>query len=93
MVSSEARQAIHEIQKQRELYSVEELQKVLFSLGYEVPRNTLYLAMKWTGWLKLRLVRERLLEVKREIPKRYPFDGLRQLVKWPLLADREEDLG
>ena len=74
------------------LYEVVSLQKALFQLGYSIPRNILYDAMKTTGWIKLFLIRERLLMLKKSIPKEFPFTGIRQLVKWPLLVDRAEDL-
>lgn len=75
-----------------ELYTVIGLQKALFSLGHPIPVDDLYAALKGSGWIKLRLIRDRLLDSKREIPKHTPFDGIRQIIKWPLLVDRNEDL-
>lgn len=77
---------------QQELYSLCSLQKALFSLGYAIPKDDLYFALKATGWIKLRLIRDRLLEAKKKMPKQYPFDGVRNLIKWPLQVDRNEDL-
>jgi hypothetical protein len=76
----------------RELYTVEGLQRCLFELGYSVPMDDLYTALKAAGWIKLRLIRDRLLETKRGIPKRDPYAGLRHLVKWPLGVSRHADL-
>jgi hypothetical protein len=73
------------------LYSVIELQKFLYSKGYSIPLDDLYEAMKETGWIKLFLIRERLLDLKKKIPKGEPFDSLRHIVKWPLLVDRFDD--
>jgi hypothetical protein len=73
------------------LYSVIELQKLLFSRGYSVPLEDLYDAMKETGWIKLFLIRERLLDLKKQIPKGEAFDSLRHIIKWPLLVDRNKD--
>jgi hypothetical protein len=75
-----------------ELYTVIGLQKALFALGHDVPLDNLYAALKGTGWIKLRLIRDRLLETKRAMPKHTPFDGVRHLIKYPLLVDREADL-
>ena len=75
-----------------ELYTVIGLQKSLYSLGYSIPIGDLYSALKGNGWIKLRLIRDRLLDTKRAMPKRTPFDGVRNLVKWPLLVGRNEDL-
>lgn len=75
-----------------ELYTVIGLQKALFSLGHAVPVEDLYAALKGSGWIKLRLIRDRLLDAKRDMPKHTPFDGIRQIIKWPLLVDRNEDL-
>ena len=74
------------------LYRVDELQKALFILGCCVSYDDLYVALKATGWIKLRLIRDRLLEEKRNIPKREPYSGVRHLVKWPLQVDRNADL-
>jgi hypothetical protein len=76
----------------RELYTVEGLQRALYSFGVEVTLDDLYAALKSTGWIKLRLIRDRLLETKRAMPKRTPFDGVRHLVKYPLLVNRNDDL-
>lgn len=75
-----------------ELYTIIGLQKMLFSLGHPVPLDDLYSALKGTGWIKLRLIRDRLLDLKRDMPKRCPYDGVRNMIKWPLLVDRKEDL-
>lgn len=75
-----------------ELYTLVGLQKALYSLGHNVPLDDLYSALKGTGWIKLRLIRDRLLETKRSMPKRTPFDGIRHLIKYPLLVDRDADL-
>lgn len=74
------------------LYTVVELQKVLFSLGHSIQIEDLYIALKATGWIKLRIIRDRLLDLKRDMPKKYPFDGVRRLIKAPLLVDRHEDI-
>jgi hypothetical protein len=74
------------------LYTLEELQKALFALGHPVPKDDLYIALKATGWIKLRLIRDRLLETKRDFPKREPFSAMRHIIKWPLLVKRHEDL-
>lgn len=79
---------IHE----RPLYSVYELSRALYALGHDVPVNDLYLALKATGWVKLRLIRDRLVLAKRKIPKAEPFGAIRQIIKWPLLVKRNEDL-
>jgi len=76
----------------KELYSIAGLQRVLYSLGHEISCDDLYVALKSSGWIKLRLIRDRLLETKRNIPKGNPFGGLRQIAKWPLLVDRNADL-
>jgi hypothetical protein len=76
----------------RELYTVEGLQRALYSFGAEVSIDDLYAALKATGWIKLRLIRDRLIETKRAMPKRTPFDGVRHLVKYPLLVNRNDDL-
>jgi hypothetical protein len=76
----------------RELYTVEGLQRTLHSFGADVSIDDLYAALKATGWIKLRLIRDRLLETKRAMPKRTPFDGVRHLVKYPLLVNRNDDL-
>ena len=76
----------------RRLYTMEELQRALYALGHSVPKEDLYAALKATGWIKLRLIRDRLLETKRLLPKHNAFGGLRQIVKWPLLVKRQEDL-
>jgi len=75
-----------------ELYTLIGLQKSLYALGHSVALDDLYCALKGSGWVKLRLIRDRLLETKRMLPKHSPFDGIRHLIKWPLLVDREEDL-
>lgn len=74
------------------LYTVESLYRVLHALGHTVPKDVLYLALKVTGFIKLILIRNRLIETKKSLPKQPPFDRLRQLVKWPLLVSREENL-
>ncbi|MCK5020709.1 MAG: hypothetical protein KAS32_27055 [Candidatus Peribacteraceae bacterium] len=76
----------------RELYTVGGLQRALYSFGVGVSTDDLYAALKATGWIKLRLIRDRLIETKRAMPKRTPFDGVRHLVKWPLLVNRNDDL-
>ncbi len=76
----------------RELYTVEGLQRALYSFGAEVLLDDLYAALKASGWIKLRLIRDRLLETKRKMPKQSPYDGLRHVVKWPLLVKRDADL-
>jgi predicted transcriptional regulator len=75
-----------------ELYTVIGLQKSLFALGHNIPIDDLYSALKGNGWIKLRLIRDRLLETKRQMPKHTPFDGVRHLIKYPLLVDRDADL-
>jgi hypothetical protein len=75
-----------------ELYTIIGLQKALYALGHSVTLCDLYAALKGSGWIKLRLIRDRLLDTKREIPKHTPFDGVRHLIKWPLLVDRNADL-
>lgn len=76
------------------LYDFYELHKALFSLGYSIDKDDLYAAMKGTGWIKLRLIRDRLLEVKRSIPKSSPkpIRDMRDKIKWPLLVPRNQDL-
>ena len=75
------------------LYTVEGLQRALFALGCSISYDDLYIALKSSGWIKLRLIRDRLLETKRKLPKTNPpFGAMRQLVKWPLQVDRNEDL-
>lgn len=76
----------------QKLYTVVELQKVLFGMGHAIKIDDLYLALKATGWIKLRLIRDRLLEMKRSMPKHTPFDGVRHMIKYPLLVDRNDDL-
>jgi hypothetical protein len=75
-----------------ELYTLVGLQKALYALGHDIPMDDLYSALKGNGWIKLRLIRDRLLETKRAMPKHTPFDGVRHLIKYPLLVDRCEDL-
>jgi len=75
-----------------ELYTLDGLQKALFSLGYSVNKEDLYLALKATGWIKLRLIRDRLLQLKRKFPKNDPYAPMRHMIKWPLLVHRHEDL-
>lgn len=75
------------------LYSIVELQKYLYAKGYSIPLDDLYESLKATGWIKLFLIRERLLELKKQLPKHTPFDGIRHLIRWPLLVDRFEDAG
>lgn len=76
------------------LYDFNELHKALYSLGYSIDRDDLYAAMKGTGWIKLRLIRDRLLELKRSIPKSSPKDvkSMRDRIRWTLLVPRNEDL-
>ena len=74
------------------LYTVGELQKVLFEMGYSIPIDDLYLALKTTGWVKLRLIRDKLLDLKKDMPKKWPFDSVRHIIKSPLLVDRHGDL-
>lgn len=76
----------------KKLYTVVELQKVLFGMGHAISIDDLYAALKATGWIKLRLIRDRLLDMKRELPKHTPFDGVRHMIKFPLLVDRNADL-
>ena len=92
MTRTERRSIVVEIGLARELYSVEGLQRALYELGHAVPAEDLYAALKAAGWIKLRLIRDRLLESKRTIPKREPYSGLRHLLKWPLQVHRNEDL-
>jgi hypothetical protein len=84
--------AIKEHYESKELYTVSILHKALISFGYEIKKDDLYQALKITGWVKLRLIRDRLLSIKRQFPKHYPFDGLRHLIRYPLLVKRNEDL-
>lgn len=74
------------------LYTVSGLQKLLYSMGHSVPLDDLYWSLKYSGWIKLRLIRDRILDAKRKIPKCEPYSATRQLVKWPLLVGRDEDL-
>ena len=76
------------------LYDFVELHKALYSLGYSINKEDLYAAMKGTGWIKLRLIRDRLLELKRSIPKSSPREikAIRDIIKWPLLVPRNADL-
>lgn len=73
------------------LYSVVELQKALFSKGHSISLDDLYSVLKETGWIKLFLIRERLLQLKKELPKHTPFDGIRNLIKYPLQVPRDQD--
>jgi hypothetical protein len=75
-----------------ELYTVIGLQKALFILGHPVSMEDLYIALKGTGWIKLRLIRDKLLDMKRDMPKKTPFDAIRHMIKFPLLVERNEDL-
>jgi hypothetical protein len=92
MTPDERRAAVVEIGQRRRLYTVEGLARTLYEMGYGIDLDDLYTALKAAGWIKLRLIRDRLLEVKRDIPKRDPYSGLRQLVKSPLLVSRDDDL-
>ena len=92
MTQAEKYQILSNMVMSHELYSVSGLQRALYSLGHEISLDDLYVALKSSGWVKLRLIRDRLLQTKREIPKGNPFGALRQIAKWPLLVDRRADL-
>ncbi len=86
------KEQIRDMVNHQKLYTVVELQKVLFGMGHSIQAQDLYDALKATGWIKLRLIRDRLIEMKRTMPKHTPFDGIRHMIKFPLLVDRDEDL-